>query len=110
MIKFKYAIHKVTQTLFTYEDWLKYKEFNTELWFSVEDIKFKYSPIDIILSDDFKIIYDNGFSTDELRQMMWSVESSCNYDKYEIIDKLNKEIKTRYNIRQRFDIEWGDKL
>ncbi|OSA95663.1 UNVERIFIED_ORG: hypothetical protein B2H93_04380 [Clostridium botulinum] len=85
MIKFKYAIHKDTQTLFTYEDWLKYKEFNTELWFSVDNIKFKYKPIDIILSDDFEIIYDNGFTTNELKEMTWSIESSCNYDKYEII-------------------------
>lgn len=105
MIKFKYAIHKATQTLFTYEDWLKYKEFNTELWFSVEDIKFKYSPIDIILSDDFNIIYDNGFTTEEIKEMMWSMDTSANDNKYKIIDKLAKEIKTRYNIEQRFGVE-----
>lgn len=91
MIKFKYAIHKATQTLFTYKDWLKYKEFNAELWFSVEDFKFKYSPIDIILSDDFNIIYDNGFTTEEIKEMMWSMDTSANDNKYTIIDKLNKK-------------------
>ncbi|MBY6838664.1 hypothetical protein [Clostridium botulinum] len=106
MVKFKYAIHKETQILFTYGDWLKYKEFNAELWFSVENVKFKYNPIDIILSNDFEIIYDNGFTTEELKEMMWNMDTSANDNKYKIIDKLAKEIKTRYNIEQRFGIEW----
>ncbi|NFH00724.1 hypothetical protein FC831_10435 [Clostridium botulinum] len=120
--KFKYAIHKDAQTLFTYEDWLQLMKENKNI---IRICKFEascdrydyldkpntisYKPIDIVLSNDFEIIYDNGFTTNELKEMMWSMDTSANDNKYTIIDKLDKEIKARHNIEQRFGVEWEDK-
>jgi len=101
MIKFKYAIHKSTQTLFTYEDWLNYKDDDRYYSFVVdENIRVKFKPMDMILSDDFEIIY-NEFTLDELE----IIRSFIHYTEHEDLkDKLTKKIRKIQNIINRFDI------
>lgn len=102
MIKFKYAIHKATQTLFTYENWLEYRD--DDRYYNIvvdKNTKVKFKPMDMIMSDDFEIIY-NEFTTDELEK----IYSFIHYTEHEgLKDKLTKNIRKRKDIINRFGVD-----
>ncbi|MEX0083174.1 hypothetical protein AB2T90_12135 [Clostridium butyricum] len=119
MIKFKYAIHKETQGLLTYNDWLKYlksdyknitfitrvSNINWETSFKKENTKrYTYKVEDVLISDDFEIIYDydNEFSEAEYEQLYLITR----FDHYDLFDKiLNKLHKIINSIKNRFGVE-----
>ncbi|MEO2600969.1 hypothetical protein [Clostridium butyricum] len=116
MIKFKYAIHKETQVLLTYNDWLKYLKsnydniaFNTrvsninwEISFQKEDTKrYAYKVEDVLISDDFEIIYDNEFTEAEYEQLYLSTR----LDHYDLSHKILNKLHKINSIKSRFGIE-----
>ena len=113
MIKFKYAIHKETQGLLTYNDWLKYlksdyknitfitrvSNINWETSFKKENTKrYTYKVEDVLISDDFEIIYDNEFSEAEYEQLYLSTN-------YDLSDKILNKLHKINSIKSRFGVE-----
>ena len=102
MIKFKYAIHKPTQTLFTYEDWLKNKDDTRNWHIKSEDFDIKFKMNDILFSDDFEIIYDNEFTEEEYERLYSNIAElfGCNELSNKIEDKLNSinDLKYKFGV------------
>ena len=82
MIKFKCAIHKQTKTVIPYETFLEYYRNNTDIFLSNQSFSermkamtrietYSYRPIEIIMGDDFEIIYDNILTHDEIGDILW---------------------------------------
>lgn len=116
MIKFKYAIHKETQVLLTYDDWLKYLKsdydniaFNTRVlninWessFRKKDLKrYTYKVKDVLISDDFEIIYNNEFTEAEYEQLYLSTK----LDHYDLSNKILNKLHKINSIKSRFGVE-----
>ena len=107
MIKFKYAIHKKTQVLLTYDDWLKYLKsdyenitFNTRVS-NINLKRYTYKVKDVLMSDDFEIIYDNEFSEAEYEQLYLSTR----LDHYDLSDKILNKLHKINSIKSRFGVE-----
>lgn len=69
MIKFNCLIHKETGTLIKYEDWKEHLKNNTVFHWKDKVNKggiWQYWPKDILFLNDFEIIYNSEFTTDEL--------------------------------------------
>lgn len=115
MIKFKYAIHKPTKTKIGYNYWKTVLDEKLLLYFNeMSPVKFyngvsymgdvvkgiyKYKPIDILLSDDFEIIYETHiYSRGRRRELPISEESSeiNETDVDEILKELPKETQQYY--------------
>jgi hypothetical protein len=119
MIKFRYAMHKETKNVITYENWLElysnkqsiylYKVLpinNIDKYFDSEKDslynidKNRYNSIEIIMSDDFEVIYDNLFTKEELGATMNYLSNCSVYDDrvYLLREKIAKEYRNEeYN-------------
>lgn len=65
MIKFKYAIHRVTGIRVRYDEWLELHKNDKVLRFiedgiSKETESYVYEAKNILLSDDFEFVYDDN--------------------------------------------------
>lgn len=105
MIKFSYAIHKQTKTVIPYETFLEYYRNNTNMLLSNQSLSermevmikpetYFYSPIDILTSDDFEIIYDSFLSMDDIINAYYGCDMShLPIDlKENLIKDLNKKV------------------
>ncbi|OOM17207.1 hypothetical protein CLSAB_19270 [Clostridium saccharobutylicum] len=106
MIKFKALIHKETGTIIKYEDWLKNFKENLQIRFTKIDLYEElarysrpYNAIELITSDDFKIIYDSEFTYEEIETMYcMCMNNSDSCENLELKDKLLKRLNDNYNL------------
>ena len=109
MIKFKCAIHKQTKTVIPYETFLEYYRNNTNMLFSNQSFSeemrtmtktetYFYSPIDILTSDDFEIIYDNILTYDEIGDILWGTRLKEENERlfYKLKDKSDEMLSLMY--------------
>lgn len=59
MVRFKELIHKETNTIISYGDWLKHIQEDKIMIFAItEESSWRYNPKNMLLSDDFDVIYE----------------------------------------------------
>lgn len=126
MIKFRYAIHKETGIILTYDKWLchlneckcKNKEIvldfqkhktaiqNEENIQSISWSKFIYGVNDIFTTDDFEIIYESDFTKEELNQLIILRYEMIRPGYQELFKKVDGlfckewELENKYGIRE----------
>ena len=109
MIKFKYAIHNQTKTVIPYETFLEYYRNNTNMLLSNQSLSermetmikpetYFYSPIDILTSDDFDIIYDDILTYDEIDDILWRTKLREENERlfYKLVDKSKEMLSLMY--------------
>ena len=109
MIKFKYAIHKQTKAVIPYETFLEYYRNNTNMLFSNQSLSermevmikpetYFYSPIDILTSDDFEIIYDDILTYYEIGDILWGTRLKEENERlfYKLRDKSDEMLSLMY--------------
>lgn len=117
MIEFAYLIHKPTDMVISYDKWLTFlDEVNVELVVrkpkmaqytiinhEYEEFRYKYNSKDMILNDDFKIIYKHDLKFDELREIYNALMMQSVY-KSSLADKVDNLIKGIYKNEIRYYI------
>ena len=114
MIKFKYAIHKQTKTVIPYETFLEYYRNNTNMFFSNQSLSermeamiktetYFYSPIDILTSDDFEIIYDDILTYHEIGDILW--RTRLKEENEQLFYKLRDKSEEMLSLMYMYDIK-----
>ena len=114
MIKFKCAIHKQTKTVISYETFLEYYKNNTNMLFSNQSFSeemrtmtktetYFYSPIDILTSDDFEIIYDNILTYYEIDDILW--RTRLKEESEQLFTKLKDKRDEMLSLMYMYDIK-----
>jgi hypothetical protein len=112
MIKFNCLIHKGIGTVIEYSKWWQLirkeaVENKEELtYFGNGEKYYKYKLKEMLFSDDFEIIYDSEFTTEELNMIYSCIgvtineyecsDCSCE-EEYNLLDKIEK-VKNKYRI------------
>lgn len=101
MIKFNCLIHKETGTVIKYEDWKeKLKNDNVIVW---KDEKlngtWQYKPKNILFSDDFEIIYDSEFTTEELTDIYRGMNNK------RLCHKISEMLNDRCQLEMKYGVE-----
>ena len=114
MIKFSALIHKETGTVIKYEDWKESAE--RDNYIPIKGVEVFINPKNIVkaremlFSDDFEIIYDSEFTTEELelanvsvfecvrREIIWDNTGNNLSKKIEDIIEKIYENKSKYGI------------
>ena len=109
MIKFKCAIHKQTKAVIPYETFLEYYRNNTNMLLSnqspsermevmIKPETYFYSPIDILISDDFEIIYDDILTCYEIGDILWRTRLKEENEQlfYKLRDKREEMLSLMY--------------
>jgi len=101
MIKFTALIHKETGTVIKYEDWKERLGSDMPVVFinPLEEEPFNYSTKEMIFSDDFEIVYDSEFTTEEL------IEISEDREGLDLEVKISELIGEREYINKKYGIE-----
>ena len=114
MIKFKYAIHKQTKAVIPYETFLEYYRNNTNMLLSNQSFSeemrttikpetYFYSPIDILTSDDFEIIYDDILTYYEIGDILW--RTRLKEENERLFYKLRDKSKEMISLMCMYDIK-----
>ena len=114
MIKFSYAIHKQTKTVIPYETFLEYYRNNTNMLFSNQSFSeemrtmtktetYFYSPIDILTSDDFEIIYDDILTYYEIDDVLW--RTRLREENEQLFYKLRDKSEEMLSLMYMYDIK-----
>ena len=111
MIKFSYAIHKQTKTVIPYETFLEYYRNNTNMFLSNQDFLdsregmgwYQYSPIDILTSDDFEIIYDDILTYYEIGDILW--RTRLREENEQLFYKLRDKSEEMLSLMYMYDIK-----
>ena len=114
MIKFSYAIHKQTKTVIPYETFLEYYKNNTNMLFSNQSFSeemrtmtktetYFYSPIDILTSDDFEIIYDDILTCYEIGDILW--RTRLKEESEQLFTKLKDKRDEMLSLMYMYDIK-----
>ena len=114
MIKFKCAIHKQTKTVIPYETFLEYYRNNTNMLLSNQSFSeemrtitkpetYFYSPIDILTSDDFEIIYDDILTYYEIDDVLW--RTRLREENEQLFYKLRDKSEEMLSLMYMYDIE-----
>lgn len=107
MIKFNCLIHKETGTVIKYLDWLE--EVKKQPGITDQPVEkeisqgiiLNYRPKQALFSDNFEIIYDSEFTTEEKEILIDGLKTVLDIDTgekeltgyYELIDKINNRIE-----------------
>ena len=113
VIKFKYAIHKETKTVIPYETFLERYNENREIYLPISNQDFldsregmgwyQYSPIDILTSDDFEIIYDNILTYYEIGDILWGTR--LKEENEQLFTKLRNKSEEMLSLMYMYDIK-----
>ena len=114
MIKFKYAIHKQTKAVIPYETFLEYYKNNTDILLSNQSFSeemrtitktetYYYSPIDILTSDDFEIIYDDILTCYEIGDILW--RTRLREENEQLFYKLRDKSEEMLSLMYMYDIK-----
>ena len=113
VIKFKYAIHKETKTVIPYETFLERYNENREIYLPISNQDFldcregmgwyQYSPIDILTSDDFEIIYDNILTYYEIGDILW--RTKLKEENEQLFTKLRDKSEEMLSLMYMYDIK-----
>jgi len=100
MIKFKELVHKETNTIIPYKDWLKHIEEDSTMIFAVtEESSWRYNPKNMLLSDDFCITFET-IEKERLLELLryskeaidyWFRDTDCSDENREENDNFKKE-------------------
>lgn len=98
MVKFNCLIHKETETIIEYEDWLESTKMKAiEICGTGRKIYWKYNPKEMLFSDDFIIVYDVEFAKEELIQI-YRLGGELN-------DKISKLIDERQYLKFNYNVD-----
>lgn len=110
MIEFKALIHKPTEQVFKYEDWVNMNN-NKIYTFNIAEYKdnkeidrreWIYTKLEMLLSDDFEIVYNNEFTKGEYFEILsQAIQVDGNIlikDKTKNKLKYIEELKYKYNL------------
>jgi hypothetical protein len=121
MIKFAYLIHKKTDKLISYNQWLEFLDKDkVDFYFQkpvkhsddglgnlyeVETNHYSYKPLEMLVNDDFDIIYTHEFTVTELKQIynFTIMKSICGSD---LSNKISNLIDDRYKTEFKYGIEY----
>ena len=114
MIKFKCAIHKQTKAVIPYETFLEYYRNNTDILLSNQSFSermkamtrietYFYSPIDILISDDFEIIYDDILTYYEIGDILWGTR--LREENEQLFYKLRDKSEEMLSLMYMYDIK-----
>jgi hypothetical protein len=95
MIQFKALIHKETGTAIKYEDWKEKLEDNEYIVIN----NYTHGPMEMILNDDFEIIYNSEFILEEIETIFYGKQNSN--------DKLMKKIHTNMYDKEFLKDKYG---
>lgn len=111
MIKFKYLYHKPTKSLIEYNEWLKVHKQNLNMMFIEQQFnpytqetytkemnKYKYLPLDMLVSEDFEILYDSYFTEEELHNIDWELRHNCYSNQDNVLNKIRNYCSDMENI------------
>lgn len=107
MIKFTALIHKETGTVIKYEDWKEKLEKEHPIKCTNKSRRnlWSYLPKEVLFSDDFEIIYESEFTTEELE----SINMAIGYflDSYEGTGLHKEYRKNAEDIYSRLKDKYG---
>lgn len=116
MVEFKYAIHKKTGQIVSYEDWKKGLE-NPNTIFTTISIKhwknpkklecWDYRPMDIILKDDFEIVYNDDFTLEDYINIDIALNNDGFYYFGETTYNPIKKVENKIKEYKDFEIKYG---
>jgi hypothetical protein len=91
VIEFRALIHKATEKVISYEDWLELLKNNNLLVWKDEynNGTWQYKPQNILFSDDFEIIYNSEIDLEALKVIHESLDKLINEYFYEDCDVYN---------------------
>lgn len=122
MIKFRYAIHKETGFVLTYDKWLQhFYEWKTrdkdimltsllnrvpyDEEIDISKSVFIYGINDIFTTDDFEIIYESDFTREELDQLRDISHTIMDpYHYREAFEKVRKLLEREWKLEFRYGI------
>lgn len=103
MVEFEVLIHKETGTVIPYDNWIGFlKERTIYIWREKStNGDWRYTPKEMLFSEDFVIVYKQDFTTLELIQLYSGIGN--------LRPKLKRLIDDRHNIQHdyNYDFKWS---
>ena len=108
MIKFKALIHKKSRVVIYYDFWASLdNEIKEVKYSSLENDKYTFvgSKLDMLVSDEFEVIYDNEFTYDEYCELMRiSIHEGIGWLREKAVNKIKDIDKNSLKYGIDFDL------
>lgn len=113
MIEFRALIHKATDKIISYEDWLElFKNDNLLVWKDeFNNGTWQYKSQNMLFSDDFEIIYESEIDLEALKVIYESLDKLINEyfcedcDVYNLKEMVSNYMENKELLKNKYGIE-----